>query len=300
MSLSGGHRSVLLHESVEYLAVQASDIVVDATLGGAGHAAAIVERLGPAGIFLGIDADTEAIERAHARLQGAAPKIILEQGNFRDVESYLGKHGIPTITKAFFDLGWSGYQLAARRGFSFLNNEPLRMTYADHPSPEALTAETVVNEWGEESIADILWGWGEERYSRQIARAIVQARREKRILTSRELAEIVRSAVPAAYRRGRLHPATKTFQAIRIAVNDEIGALKDGLAAAWKRLGADGRIAVITFHSVEDRAVKDIMREWARQGEGELLARKPITPSAQEVRENPRSRSAKLRVIRKI
>jgi 16S rRNA (cytosine1402-N4)-methyltransferase len=174
------------------------------------------------------------------------------------------------------------------------------MTYADDPSPGSVTAEMVVNDWKEESLADIIYGWGEERFARRIARIIVEARAKKRITTSGELAEIVRSAVPSMYRHGKTHPATKTFQAIRIAVNDEMGALKEALTAAWRALEPGGRLAVISFHSVEDRAVKELMREWAGSDEGERLTKSPIVPSPEEVAENPRSRSAKLRGIRKL
>ena len=340
-----GHRSVLLHESLESLAIEPNDIVVDATLGGAGHAKEIVKRLGANGIFVGIDADRDAIERAevalksslaqvislrsqtaqsaegvgepHSVLRGGeqrapralrtdgsqkktGPTVFLVHGNFRDIESHLGKHGIQHITKALFDLGWSGFQLAAGRGFSFTEDGPLYMTYADAITPKTLTAERIVNTWGEESIADVIYGWGEERYSRQIARGIVEARQKKPIQSPRELAEIIAYSVPAFYRRGRIHPATKTFQALRIAVNDEMGALKQGLASVWKMLQPNGRLAVISFHSVEDRDVKRFMLEKAQTGEAERMTKSPIRPSREEVLANPRSRSAKLRVIRKL
>ncbi len=295
-----GHKPVLLHEVVESLVLRPDDVVLDATLGGAGHTKAIVEKLGPKGMLLGIDADAAAIARAKDALKGAEAQVFLEQGNFRDVESLRGKHGIPHFTKALFDLGWSGYQLAAGRGFSFLRDEPLLMTYSDSQGESTLTAERIVNEWKAESIADVLYGWGEERYSRQIAGAIEEARKRSRIRTSRELADIVRSAVPAFYRTGRIHPATKTFQALRIAVNDELGALKEGLTAAWKLLAPGGRLAVITFHSIEDRDVKRMMLAWSQEGEGIRITKSPIKPSREELAGNPRARSAKLRVIQKI
>ncbi len=298
MSLIGGHRTVLLQESMQLLAIRPDDIVVDGTLGGAGHAREIARLLGTKGTLLGIDADAAALSRAKEALSGSVARIVLEEGNFRHLESYREKHAIPEITKAIFDLGWSGYQLTAGRGFSFLHDEPLRMTYAD--SEDALTAEIVVNSWGEQSLADVIYGWGEERYSRQIASAIVRAREESRITTSAQLADIIAGGVPPAYRRGKLHPATKTFQAIRIAVNDEMGALKEGLAAAWRHMSPGGRLAVITFHSVEDREVKRMMLEWDGAGEGERLTKSVVTPSKEELMENPRSRSGKLRVIRKL
>ena len=297
---STGHTPVLLHESLELLRIQSEDVVLDATLGGAGHARAIVDRLGEKGTFIGVDADMEAVARSREMLKGARAKVILIEGNFRDVESYLGKHGIPYLTKALFDLGWSIDQLSAGRGFSFLSDEPLLMTFSGTIRGDTLTAGKIVNTWEEESIADILYGWGEEKFSRRIARAIVEARRQKEIRTSKELGAIVQAAVPAFYRRGRIHPATKTFQALRIAVNDEIGALKQGMQSAWKSLRPRGRLACIAFHSVEDRVIKQTMREWSHSGQGVLVTKKPIRPTRGEILGNPRSRSAKLRCIRKL
>lgn len=293
------HRTVLLHEAVEQLAIQKDDVVVDATLGGAGHARAIAEELGKAGTLIGFDLDPEAIERAGGALKGSAPTTHLICANFRDLGAELEKLGISKIDKVLFDLGWSSYQLAAGRGFSFLTDEPLLMTYGAHAGPHALTAAVIVNEWGQESIADIIFGWGEEHYSRRIAKAIVERRARKPFQTAAELAETIRSAVPAGYRHGRLHPATRTFQALRIAVNDELGALKDGLAQAWVALEPQGRIAVISFHSIEDRLVKHTFLDWEKSGEGKRITRSPIRPSLAESKENPRSRSAKLRVIQK-
>jgi 16S rRNA (cytosine1402-N4)-methyltransferase len=173
------------------------------------------------------------------------------------------------------------------------------MTYAKHPEG-ILTAHVIVNKWEESSLADIIYGWGGERYSRMIAKAIVERRERKPIETSLELAEIVRDAVPLGYRRGRLHPATRTFQALRIAVNDELGAVSQGLKAAWGLLRPKGRIAVITFHSLEDRVVKELFRSFVKTGEGTLVIKKPLAPTREEMQANPRSRSAKLRVIEKI
>src|SRR3989338_8657282 len=179
-SQSSGHRTVLLHEAIEQLGIKSGDIVVDATLGGAGHATAIAELLGKGGALIGMDLDQEAIE--------------------------IAKIGVTKIDKALFDLGWSGYQLEAGRGFSFLKDEPLLMTYSANPSESTLTAAMIVNEWAEESIADIIFGWGEERYSRRIAKRIIESRAKSPIRTSLQLAEIIRGAVPPAYRHGRIHP----------------------------------------------------------------------------------------------
>ena len=294
-----GHTPVLLHETLLALQIRPDDVVLDATLGGAGHAKAIFSHLGESGVLIGIDADAAAVERAKKALSAAKPRIYLEVNNFRNLKSVLEHCGVAGINSAFFDLGWSGYQVAAGKGFSFQPDEPLLMVYGE-TSEGALTASTIVHTWGEGSIADILYGWGEERYAKRIAHAIVAQRARRPIETARELADIIARAVPAFYRKGRLHPATKTFQALRIAVNDEIGALKEGLSAAWSVLSPGGRIVVISFHSVEDREVKRLMLEWAKTGEGERITESPIRPSREEILKNPRARSAKLRVIKKL
>lgn len=290
-----GHRTVLLHESVETLEIHPDDTVVDATLGGAGHTKEIARKLGAKGVLVGFDADQEAIERARHALAVVKPAVHLIHENFRHLRRELERIEIREIDKALFDLGWSGYQLTAGRGFSFLVDEPLSMAY---DKDQALNAEVIVNDWKEESIADVIYGWGEERYARRIAKAIVDERERSPIRTARQLGEIVRSAVPAAARYGRIHPATKTFQALRIAVNDELGALEDALRNAWHMLAPGGRIAVISFHSIEDRIVKQRFAALAK-ADGRLVNRKPIVPSAEELAENPRARSAKLRVIEK-
>lgn len=294
--VGAGHRTVLLHEAVEMLEIRPDDTVVDATLGGAGHAQAMCNHLGEKGVFVGFDADAEAIERAEKALAHQKAAVHFVHANFRHLKTELEKKSIGRIDKALFDLGWSGFQLTAGRGFSFLSDEPLSMAY---DSNQALTASVIVNEWQEESLADIIFGWGGERYARRIASRIVEARQRQPIVTARQLAELVKAAVPAPARYGRTHPATKTFQAIRIAVNDELGALEEGLRSAWSMLEEGGRIAVITFHSLEDRIVKQRFVDLEKKGEGTRITRKPVGPSEKEVSENPRSRSAKLRVIEK-
>ncbi len=302
----GTHRSVLLHEALELLALSPDDTVVDATLGGAGHALAMAKMLGKKGILVGIDADRDAILRGKELLAGAKPTVHLVEANFRDLSAQLeklglprrGKAGITQVDKILFDLGWSSFQLDAGRGFSLKADEPLLMTYSKEPG--ALTAQKIVNEWAEESIADVIFGWGEERYSRRIAKCIVERRATKPFTTARELAEAIYGAVPPRYRFGRIHPATRTFQALRIAVNDELGSISQGLADGWRHLAHDGRIAVITFHSIEDRLVKQTFKQWEEAGEGKRITRKPVVPTAEETASNPRARSAKLRVIEKI
>lgn len=275
--------------------IHEGDTVVDATLGGAGHSREILSKLGAKGHLVAFDADLEAIERART-IFGADKRVSLIHANFKNVREKLSEAGVAAVDKVLFDLGWSGFQLDAGRGFSFLSDESLSMAY---DAGQTLTAATIVNEWDESSISDVLYGWGEERYSRRIAHAIAEARGKAAIKTSAELAAIVKAAVPTAYRFGRLHPATKTFQALRIAVNDELGALREGLLAAWHALARNGRIAVISFHSIEDRIVKQQFREWEDSGSGTRVTKKPLSPSAVEIQENPRSRSAKLRVIQK-
>ena len=291
------HRTVLLQEAVDSLDIQSSDIVVDGTLGGAGHSMLMLSHLGKSGTLIGFDADVDAIARGKSALVDTKATVHLVNANFRLMQPELATLGVEKINKALFDLGWSSFQLTAGRGFSFLTDEPLSMAYA---KDSTLTAETIVNEWSEESIADVIYGWGEERYSRRIAKRIVEQRVAHPIKTARELADIIKAAVPSTYRYGRIHPATKSFQALRIAVNDELGALSEALRSVWQMLAPGGRIAVISFHSIEDRIVKQQFAEWVRQGYATKVTKKPITPSAGEVASNPRSRSAKLRVIEKI
>ncbi len=296
--LEAGHTTVLLHEAIEQLSIKPTDTVVDGTLGGAGHARAIAEVLSSSGTLIGFDLDHAAIVRAENALVSVEPSTALIEGNFRNMDTELTARGIDRIDKVLLDLGWSGFQLQAGRGFSFLKDEPLTMTYSEGSS--GLTAAEIVNEWKEESIADVIFGWGEERYSRRIAKAIVERRAHMPFVVSVDLAETIKSAVPAAYRHGRLHPATRTFQALRIATNDELGAITEGIQSAWKLLNEGGRIAIITFHSIEDRLVKERFLELERTGEARRVTRSPIRPSAAELTRNPRARSAKLRVIEKI
>ncbi len=294
------HKSVLLKEVLSTLDPKPGEVFLDGTINGGGHSEAVCSVLGAKGTLVGIDEDSDALQAAEKRLSTCKTKKIFFEGNFRNLDSALDSHGIKTADKVLFDLGLSSRQLEiSGRGFSFQNEEPLLMTFSSTPSG-AFTAEDVVNEWGEENIAVILESYGEECYAKQIAKAIVAARGRKKIETSRELALIVKEAVPAKYRNGKTHPATKTFQAIRMAVNDELAAISMGLEKAWERLAPGGRIGVISFHSLEDRIVKNFFRERDRSGEGVLITKKPIAPSREEVQENPRSRSSKLRVIQKI
>lgn len=294
--MEGRHETVLLEEAVDALDIQSDDVVVDATLGGAGHFRELLKRLGTNGTLIGIDADEDALTRAQAVVdevpEGDRPTVRLVHGNFRDLGIVLEEAGV-TPTKVLFDLGWSGFHLTRGRGFSFKADEPLHMTYGD--PAQTTTAADLVNHLSETSLADLLWSLGEERFARSIAKSIVAQREEGPLETTFDLVRAVEQGTPSWYQHRRINPATKTFQALRIAVNDELGALRDGLSAAVERLPVGGRVAVITFHSIEDRIVKLMLREAAETGKGTLVHRKPVVPSSAESSRNPRARSAKLR-----
>ncbi len=293
------HDSVLFNESIEALDIQASDIVVDGTLGGAGHFGAMLALLGKEGTLVGIDADQDAVLRAQAVVSADTrsdkPTVHVVEGNFRNLKTILEDQGLTHADKVLFDLGWSSFQLTRGRGFSFRTDEPLLMTYGN--PEESQTAADIVNSSSEEALSEIIFTFGEERFARGIAKSIVRERRKEKILTTAQLASAVEAGTPSWYHHRRLHPATKTFQALRIAVNDELGALRDGLASALSVVPAGGRIAVITFHSIEDRIVKSAFRDAAYEGKGSLGNRKPIVPGDAELEANPRARSAKLRVF---
>ncbi len=291
------HDSVLMKEVLETLRVQPSDTVVDATLGGAGHFKELCTALGEGGIIVGIDADPAAVERAREAYaldrRPHRPVAHVVNDNFRNLTHILERLGVGHADAILFDLGWSGYQIASPRGFSFQQDEPLLMTYGEGGE----TAADIVNSSSEEEVADILFTYGEERFARGIARAIIAARAKERILTTGALVAAIAAGTPVWYQKGKTHPATKTFQALRIAANDEIGALREGLAAALGALAPGGRLAIISFHSIEDRIVKNALRDAAQSGLGVLSPKKPIAPSRAEVLANRRARSAKLRVF---
>lgn len=291
------HDSVLMKEVLEALDVQPSDTVVDATLGGAGHFTKMLAALSDGGSIVGIDADSAAVGRAREVYANdrrpERPIAHLVNDNFRNLARILERLGIGTVDKILFDLGWSGYQIAAPRGFSFQSDEPLLMTYSEGGE----TAADIVNSSSEEDLANIIFTYSEERFARTIAHAIVVARAKKRILTTGTLVAAIHAGTPKWYQQGKTHPATKTFQAFRIAANDEIGALREGLATALQALAPGGRLAVISFHSIEDRIVKNVLRGAVENGFGVLSPKKPIVPSRVEIVQNRRARSAKLRVF---
>ncbi|MES2416185.1 MAG: 16S rRNA (cytosine(1402)-N(4))-methyltransferase RsmH [Patescibacteria group bacterium] len=294
------HKTVLLQETVDGLNLPKDAFVVDGTFGGGGHSALICEKF-PGTKLIVIDQDKGAWEKAKDKFKVSDCKVIFHNDNFRNIGKVLEKESIEKVDGIILDLGLSSDQLdVSGRGFSFMRDEPLLMTMKENPSPEDITAKDIVNSWEEENLADIIYGYGEEQFSRRIAKGIVEARKLKEIQTTFELVDIINKSVPNLYKKGRINPATKTFQALRIAVNDELGALQDGLEKGFEVLKNKGRMSVISFHSLEDRIVKNFFREKAKAGEAILINKKPITATDQEIKENPRSRSAKLRIIEKI
>ena len=307
-----GHVPVLLHECLDALAIRPEGIYVDGTLGRAGHSLEIVKRL-TTGRLIGIDRDETAIAAAQERLADYADRVTLVHSNFDRIGDILAELHIDGADGMLFDLGVSSPQLDdAERGFSYMHDAPLDMRM---DRSAYLTAREVVNGWSYEELRRILFEYGEERYAPAIARRIVQTREQRPIETTLELVEVIKSAMPPAALREKQHPAKRSFQGIRIAVNDELTAISRMLQGAIPRLNAGGRLAVISFHSLEDRIVKS---ELAAAAKGcdcppsfpvcvcgkkplvKLVPRKPILPSAQELEENPRARSAKLRVAEKL
>jgi 16S rRNA (cytosine1402-N4)-methyltransferase len=295
-SSSTGHLSVMPKEVLEYLDIQAGELVIDGTAGEGGHSYEILKHA-PKARVLALDADPKAVALARERLASFGDRAEVVESNFGQLDKVLKKKDITAINKALFDLGWNSGQLASGRGFSFLTDEPLNMSYGKKPA-SGFTAAQALNEWDEETLANVFYGYGEERYSRRIAKAVVERRAIQPLKTTFELVELVRDSTPRPYHKGRIHFATRVFQALRMAVNDELGVIHAGVGAAWNHLAPGGRIAVITFHSIEDRAVKRLFADFAKQG-SRLVLKKPLAPSRTEIISNPRARSAKLRVIEK-
>ncbi len=293
------HASVLLHEVLESLHITPNGTYVDGTINGGGHASEIAKQLSSAGTLVGIDEDTTGLAVSRQRLAEVKPTIHLVQGNFRAMNEHLKSLDLPNANGILLDLGWSSNQFEnPARGFSFRHEGPLLMTLKSDVTENDLTAYDVVNTWQEETLADIIYLYGEERKSRRIAKAIVDARRIAEITTTIQLADIVEAAVGKSKRFG-YHPATQTFQALRIVVNDELTALKDGIDQSMASLAPGGRLVIISFHSLEDRIVKDAFRAAEDRGEGKRITKKPVTATQAELRSNPRSRSAKMRVFEK-
>jgi 16S rRNA (cytosine1402-N4)-methyltransferase len=290
MGSDAAHTSVLLAEALELLAVKPGGLYVDGTVGLGGHAAAVLRASSPDGRLLGLDRDGETLALARERLAEFGPRARLEQGDFREIPGRLGEERPDGI---LLDLGISSAQLDdPERGFSFQKDGPLDMRM-DRSRGE--TAADVVNRTRERDLADLLYAYGEEPASRRIARAIAFARERRPIGTTGELAEVVRRAAPRSRRPG-LHPATRTFQALRIRVNRETEGLREAIEGAAACLAPAGRMVVIAFHSLEDRAAKEAFRSLSGRG-FRVLTRKPVRPGEEEVRENPRARSARLRAV---
>lgn len=308
------HETVLLHETVDGLDIKPDGVYVDCTSGGAGHAQYLLDQLGPQGHLYAFDQDMVAINNAKLKLADYVEKgqVTFIHQNFRHLKQALEELGIGQVDGIYYDLGVSSPQLdVAERGFSYGQEARLDMRMNQE---QALSAYEVVNDWPYEDLVHILYRYGEEKFAKRIARAIEERRAERPIETTTELAEIVKMAIPAATRRTGGHPAKRSFQAIRIAVNDELGAVEDSLEQALTLLKPEGRISVITFHSLEDRLVKQLFKEVSQgpevprglpvlpgqmQAPFALVNRKPIVASPEELEANNRSRSAKLRILRK-
>lgn len=283
----------MLREALEFLRVRPGGIYIDATAGAGGHAAEIIKGLAT-GRLLAIDRDPSALGVARTRLHDAGERLILMQGNFADLDALHAASALGPVDGILADLGMSSMQLEdASRGFSFSRTGPLdmRMSPAD-----PVTAADLVNERGERDLADLIFKFGEERHSRRIARAIVKARP---IRTTTELAQVVLRAIPSRAGLHQIHPATRTFMALRLAVNREMESLESFLVKAPAVLAPGGRLVILSFHSLEDRLVKRTFAGWARENRARLLTRKVVRPGEAEVRENPRARSAKLRAVEK-
>ena len=306
------HVSVLLQECIDGLNIKPDGIYVDGTLGGAGHSSQIAKRL-TTGRLIGIDRDPIALEAAGKRLEPYRDRVTLVHSNFCEMDKVLQDLGIEGVDGILMDLGVSSPQLDdGERGFSYMVDAPLDMRMNGE---DALSAQTVVNTWSQEELKRILYTYGEERYAPQIAAAICRRRQDKPIETTLELVDIIRSAMPPAALREKQHPAKRSFQAIRIAVNDELGSVEKAMEVAIPLLNPGGRLAVITFHSLEDRIVKLAMNEASKgctcppnfpvcvcgkKPKVKLISRKPIVSGAEELEANPRARSAKLRVCEKL
>lgn len=304
------HKPVLFEETIDSLAIRPEGLYIDGTMGGGGHSEAILQRL-TTGRLLSIDQDPDAIQAAGQRLS-RYPQSIRVQGNFSSMKEIAHAQGWEQVDGVLLDIGVSSYQLdTPERGFSYHHDAPLDMRM----SQQGVSARDLVNGLSEQELADVIFRYGEDRNARRIARGIVEAREQQPLETTGQLAEVIKASVPAKVRRSEGHPARKTFQALRIAVNGELDRLQEGLEAAFSLLKSQGRLAVITFHSLEDRIVKRQMAQWCqgctcpkdfpvcvcgRTPQGQLVYKKGLAPSQQEVAENPRARSARLRVIEKL
>jgi 16S rRNA (cytosine1402-N4)-methyltransferase len=304
------HVSIMLDQVIENLNIKPDGIYMDGTLGGAGHASAIARKLSSEGHLIGIDQDEAAISVSKKRLSGVQAQVTVVRDNYVNFKSVLEKLGISAVDGILLDLGVSSYQLDnAERGFSYMHDAPLDMRMDERAEK---TAADIVNEYSERELFHVIKDFGEDRFAQNIAKHIVQARNKKRIETTFELNDIIRSSIPMKFQKMEGHPSKRTFQALRIELNGELRVLRDALSSMIGSLKPGGRIAIITFHSLEDRIVKNAFRTaenpcicppqlpqcvCGRKSLGKVITRKPIIPSEEEMQENSRSRSAKLRVF---
>lgn len=305
------HTPVLLQECIEGLQIKNNGTYVDCNLGDGGHTEAILRLPFEKIEVVGLDLDSDAIARAQEHVTKAIAeqtsgkkkskkKLHVVRTNFRHIDTALDTLSLKSVDGVLYDLGLSSYELEeSGRGFTFRKDEPLQMTFGK-AEDSAFTAAQIVNEWDEENLRSIIKYYGEERYAGRIAARIIEARAVAPIKTTSQLADIIYNAVPAPIRRKKIHPATKTFQAIRITVNDELESLSESIPKAFDRLEVGGRMVIISYHSLEDRIVKVLFKDYALAGKGKIITKKPITPKPAELSANPRSRSAKLRIIEKI
>ena len=295
------HIPVLLNEAIEYLNPQPNQNFIDCTINGGGHSLEILKRIKPDGKILGIDWDQDVLSQLEGKIGDEDKKnFVLVNDNYSNLKNIVREKvrvNFSPVNGILFDLGMSSWDIeASGRGFSFLKDEPLDMRYS---RDQQLTAREIINKWPEEELANIFYKYGEERRSRAIAAKIVWERKKKSVETTTDLVEIIKKAMPVRCQFGRIHPATRVFQALRIAVNNELGNLEDGLNSALEVLVSGGRLAVISFHSLEDRMVKIFFRENTRAKKVKILTKKPVIAGEDEIAQNPRARSAKLRVAAK-
>jgi len=275
-------------------------VFVDGTIGSAGHSAEVARMFGESVRIIGLDKDAQAVKRSESKLSKLSKNFSLEVESFKNLDKVLNKLEVENVDAILLDLGISSDQLeSSGRGFTFQKDEPLLMTMSENSKEGELTASIILNTWDEQALELILRGFGEEKFSKRIAHSIIERRETKPFVTTFDLVEVIESVMGES-RFGKINPSTKTFQALRIAVNEELQALNEGLEKSFKALNSGGRLAVISFHSLEDRIVKNYFRSLIQDNLAVALNKKPIVPEETEKKENPRSRSAKLRVIQKI